>query len=816
MEPRDEFGGEPSERPTADSRDLDVAAGRADDGGDQQWVRLLLGALAPITAGLALARADDPQAYRPGTILLALIIFVAVFIGFRPGVVATVFSCVTVWVLSERSPSGLSGTAELISMTLFVLAAAGVLVLVGRIEDARRVEHRQRVISDALLDATPVGIGLFNADMTFERVNRHLAELNGVAAADHIGRRPRDLNAVAAVSFEPLLAEVRATGREIDERQLSLEEPEFGVERHWTASFQPIHGGAGQLLGIGATVQDTTGDVIARRQSALLLSLARDLAEVVDRDQLVVAVTGFLASAFSARSGLAFVDVGSNSLQASEPMSGYPPDAIDSWLANTLPLDGHVPMTDAVRTRTTVTIESAEEFDQRYPATAELRSTRGDEACICVPVTEPAKDGVVAVFFVAWPHRRAATDTSLTLCETVSSLVGLAWNRIRLSEQINEDRFRSALDSMLDQVAIATAIRSDDGAIADFRIEFTNAASVDGAGRTGGAMEGKAMSELYPRWRDSGMFDMFADVVETGTPVLLDRFGYQDRTGDGDEISGFWNLQVVKFGDGYIAASRDVTPLVQLEQTRRVAEAQAERERVAVELLQQAALPIEVPRVEGVTIGAMYRPAVELQPIGGDWYDAFVLRDGRLGLLIADVSGHGPESAAFMVQIRNYFRAIAVQGDEPDVVLGAVNQIVCDFSSSTPAFATCCYCVLDPTSGEVAWAAAGHPPPIIADRRGVRLAEQRPGLPLAVSSGATYRTQRTVLEAGSRVVLYTDGLFERRGETIDDGLERLSVGVASLSHLGATDAATALGGLVESPFDDMAALVVDLDPSDRA
>ncbi len=251
---------------------------------------MLGGALAPLAVTVVLATIDDPQIYRPGTILMAVIIAAAVFLGFRAGVAATAISSVGVWWLSERSPMERGGTAELVSLALFVLAATGVLVLVSRIEDGRRAERRQRLIADALLDATPVGIGLVEPDLTFERVNQRLAEIDGSGAADHVGRRPRELNPVAGDLFEPLLTQVRDTGAAVDGRELSLENPETGVDRHWRASSYPINPERGGLVGIGITVEETTGEVIARRRSERLLSLARDLAQVVDRDQLVVAV----------------------------------------------------------------------------------------------------------------------------------------------------------------------------------------------------------------------------------------------------------------------------------------------------------------------------------------------------------------------------------------------------------------------------------------------------------------------------------------------------------------------------------------------
>ncbi len=116
---------------------------------------------------------------------------------------------------------------------------------------------------------------------------------------------------------------------------------------------------------------------------------------------------------------------------------------------------------------------------------------------------------------------------------------------------------------MIDNVAIGRTVRDDDGAIVDYELEFVNRASLDGGGRAADELVGRRLCELYPAWRTSEMWTRFHDVVETGVPFIGERIPYEDELADGTPISGFWDLRVVKLGDGYIAASRDVSDIVQ-------------------------------------------------------------------------------------------------------------------------------------------------------------------------------------------------------------------------------------------------------------
>ena len=660
------------------------------------------------------------------------------------------------------------------------------------------------------MDGALVGIGLLDLDLRFVSVNRRLAEIDELAPEAHTGLRPGEVHPLAGELYEPLVERVRDEGVELLDERLSIELPESGVERHWHAGFYPVRGDDGQVLAIGMTMEDITGDVISRRRSERLLQLARDLAATVDRESLDATMTSFLADAYRGRSYVAYVEDDGTTLRCSPEFVGYPAHIERDWPSLVVPVDSVAPVAEACREHQMVTVASAQEFGLRYPSGEEYRRASGDRACLCVPVEDPSTGAVLAVLVVAWPHDRVVTDTSRTLAQTVASLGALALSRIQLSDDLGRDRFRSALDSMLDHVAIASALRDPEGRIEDFQLDFLNAPSVDGAGRAAEELIGRRLTELYPGWRPSGMFDRIAEVVETGVPFVGQRLAYSDTLADGTHIDGHWSIQVVRFGDGYMAASRDVSEVVRLEEAELEARRVADRERLAVQILQQAALPTRLPELDGVELRAVYEPAVDAQPVGGDWYDAFPLGDGQLALVIADVAGHGPEAATFMVQVRNIFRAVAVEGSGPEEVLRRVNDVTVGLHEPGGLFVTACFAILDTATATLTWASAGHLPPLVCTGGTCAYPDQHAGLPLSITAGATYLVHRAELSTGSRVLLFTDGLVERRGESIDDGLARLVGLAAGVDHLPSSSAVQALIEAVEPQGDDLALLMVDL------
>jgi serine phosphatase RsbU (regulator of sigma subunit) len=156
--------------------------------------------------------------------------------------------------------------------------------------------------------------------------------------------------------------------------------------------------------------------------------------------------------------------------------------------------------------------------------------------------------------------------------------------------------------------------------------------------------------------------------------------------------------------------------------------------------------------------------------VGGDWYAVLPLPGDRLGVAIGDVAGHGLDAVADMAAARFSLRALALTEPAPETVLARLNEVVHVFESNT--MITAIYGVLDPAASEWTYATAGHCPAMLRDPEGnTRMLDERCDPPLGVADSFRRHTARAT--SGSTLVLYTDGLVERRTETITVGLERL-------------------------------------------
>jgi serine phosphatase RsbU (regulator of sigma subunit)/anti-sigma regulatory factor (Ser/Thr protein kinase) len=201
-----------------------------------------------------------------------------------------------------------------------------------------------------------------------------------------------------------------------------------------------------------------------------------------------------------------------------------------------------------------------------------------------------------------------------------------------------------------------------------------------------------------------------------------------------------------------------------------------ETEQTIAVTLQRSVLPASLPRIEGAQLAARYLPGTAELDVGGDWFDAILLADGRLGLVVGDVVGKGVEAAAAMAQLRNGLRAFSLDRLKPASVIARLNRLAGESQETT--FATLVYAVIDPKRRICRIASAGHPPPIVAFADGrVELIEGGRGLPLGVAPDTRYRQTTVELPVGSVLLLYSDGLVERRGQSIDEGLRRVSEAV---------------------------------------
>ena len=197
-----------------------------------------------------------------------------------------------------------------------------------------------------------------------------------------------------------------------------------------------------------------------------------------------------------------------------------------------------------------------------------------------------------------------------------------------------------------------------------------------------------------------------------------------------------------------------------------------ETEQTIAETLQRSVLPVSLPRIDGIQLAARYLPGTAELDVGGDWFDAIPLPDGRLGLVVGDVVGKGVSAAATMSQLRNALRAFSLDRMKPSSTMARLNRLAEEVVET--AFATVVYVVIDPNAQVARITAAGHPPPLIMYPNGtVEFVEEGRGLPLGAGADTSYGQAVVELPVGTVLLLYTDGLVERRGRPIDDGLEEL-------------------------------------------
>ena len=199
------------------------------------------------------------------------------------------------------------------------------------------------------------------------------------------------------------------------------------------------------------------------------------------------------------------------------------------------------------------------------------------------------------------------------------------------------------------------------------------------------------------------------------------------------------------------------------------------RDHTVAETLQRSVLPDTLPDIPGLDLAVRYLPGTAGVDVGGDWYDAFPLDGGRVGLVIGDVVGHNIGSASIMGQMRHLLRAYAVDRMHPADVLQRTARAQAQLLPDT--LATVVYALLDPATGELTYANAGHPPPVWATASGGSgYLDDAPGVMLGAPYDGGFAVGHQTLDPGTSLMFYTDGLIEDRRRDITDGLSAL-VGV---------------------------------------
>jgi PAS domain S-box-containing protein len=237
-----------------------------------------------------------------------------------------------------------------------------------------------------------------------------------------------------------------------------------------------------------------------------------------------------------------------------------------------------------------------------------------------------------------------------------------------------------------------------------------------------------------------------------------------------------------------------------------------EREHGIATELQRGLLPTRIPELPGVDLAAHCQAAGLAAEVGGDWYDVFLLSSDRMGIVIGDVTGSGIRAASAMGQLRSVTRAFALGDPEPSPAEVLTRLHRYHQMTGIEELFTVLYLILDRTANTLAWANAGHPPALLRARDGsVRTLEGSQSL--MSLKDVVYEDQEAAIEEGDTLIVYTDGLVERRGEAFDAGLERLQHAIQQ----GPDEPDSLCSYLIESSYrpgreDDVTALVVRIVP----
>ncbi|MFD5115551.1 SpoIIE family protein phosphatase [Streptomyces sp. NPDC058391] len=295
---------------------------------------------------------------------------------------------------------------------------------------------------------------------------------------------------------------------------------------------------------------------------------------------------------------------------------------------------------------------------------------------------------------------------------------------------------------------------------------------------------GATAAESCPELAQLGLFPLLDQVLRSGTSRTVKSRKIQQRAqaeGARNEKSG---ASAAPRGEGsytvtctpvdcrgtggVLIFAADVTDHAEAAERLRTSE---RRHRQTAVTLQRSLLPQELEQPDDLRVAATYQPGGADAAVGGDWYDVITLGAGRTALVIGDVMGRGVRAAAVMGQLRTAVRAYARLDLPPHEVLQLLDGLASEIDASQ--IATCVYAVHDPNEGRLVYASAGHLPILVRAEDGtVERAEEPTGPPLG-TGGWIHTSGSIALPPGSTAVLYTDGLVERRGEDIDEGVASL-------------------------------------------
>jgi len=342
------------------------------------------------------------------------------------------------------------------------------------------------------------------------------------------------------------------------------------------------------------------------------------------------------------------------------------------------------------------------------------------------------------------------------------------------------------LGELADSVLVVSPVRDTAGRLSDFSIAHVSDGYIDPGGRAAADIAGRTLLQAYPDCAGgNGLFARAARVLADGAPQFApgpvgSLTGGADHAGIADLRAARYDGQVVftwrgrGSDDGRLAEALDhVRTRGALAAARDLlahSEQRAAEEHELALRLQRAIMPTDVHLVEtaGVDIAVRCRPAMTGSLVAGDWYDALQLPDGELLFVVGDIAGHGIEAVTGMVASRNALRGLAATGADPHELLTRLNYAACLFTEGLTGTVICGR--YNPRSRMLRWARAGHLPPVLVRGDVAEVQPMPEGMLLGMELDAEYEQVMLQLRTGDTLLLYTDGLIERRSASISDAL----------------------------------------------
>ncbi len=577
------------------------------------------------------------------------------------------------------------------------------------------------------------------------------------------------------------------------------------VAEQLATSWSPLHEGA-CVVGALVIAEDAAGSgAHARRLAARLRRLAAVTTQLLAADKVegvASIVTGELADAAGATVSSLSMLVDDETL-ALIAIRGGPEGVASRWA--TYPLAASTPAGDTLRSGRTLVLHSKAEISERYPD-VEVAS-EGERSMVCLPLQTTGRPlGVVTLSF---PGRRPLDAAELEFLGILADACAQTLDRIRAVGEAADRESKlqfladatSELSSSLDYRATLRKVAHlavpwfadwcaiqllQDGDLRTLSIAHVDAAMVDTV---------KELQEKYPPVKDEsrGAYK----VVATGRSELVPDISEELLAATAVDAEHLRILRRLSFRSGLAVPLKvqdrvlGVITWVAGEEGRRFGhddltfgEDLARRAAIAIDnaqlhsevrdvalKLQHAVLPAGLPLVDGVDLAVRYLPAGRTDA-GGDFYDVLPQDDGRLVVFVGDVMGRGVAAASAMAQMRSAVRTLVALDPRPEAVMSGLDRVF--DSLDLDQLVTVVYAVLDEPRRQLTVINAGHPPPLLV-RAGRTAADVTTDDTLLLGVGGGDREAVSVeLAAGDTVLLYTDGLVERRGEDLEEGGRRLT------------------------------------------